>query len=85
MGIEVFYDIHFLRLKSDAYPIVKNYFAKMDRQHGIDFIRRFRSDGEFAKIQCSTNFSKKKGLFLSLLNVTVLFKTAEMNRYIKLY
>jgi hypothetical protein len=57
----------------------------MDRQHGIDFIRRFRSDGEFAKIQCSTNFSKKKGLFLSLLNVTVLFKTAEMNRYIKLY
>ena len=62
IGNRGFYEVHFLRLKSDAYPLIKDYFAKMDRQHGIDFIRRFRGDGEFAQNHMLQKFFNTHGI-----------------------
>ena len=52
---------YFLKKKSDAYGKVKEYFAEVDRQHGIDFIRTFRGDNEF-NITTLQNFFKEHGI-----------------------
>ena len=52
---------YFLKKKSDAYGKVKEYFAEVDRQHGIDFIRTFRGDNEF-NITSLQNFFKEHGI-----------------------
>ena len=52
---------YFLKKKSDAYGKIKEYFAEVDRQHGIDFIRTFRGDNEF-DIATLQNFFKEHGI-----------------------
>jgi len=62
MGNRNMFVPYFTRTKSAAYPKIKEYFAMVDRQHGKDFIRRFRGDNEFSNNNSLKEFFAKEGI-----------------------
>jgi hypothetical protein len=62
MGNRNYFTPYFTKTKNAAYPKIKEYFAMVDRQHGKDFIRRFRGDNEFSNNNMLKNFFQTEGI-----------------------
>jgi transposase InsO family protein len=62
MGNRNYFTPYFTKTKDAAYPKIKEYFTMVDRQHGKDFIRRFRSDNEFSNNNMLKNFFQTEGI-----------------------
>jgi hypothetical protein len=53
----------------------------MDRQHGIDFIRHFRGDGEFAKNNMLKNFFEENGIVTEFTQRNSPFQSGKNERF----
>jgi len=53
--------VYFLKRKNEAYTKIKEYFKEIERQHGIDFICKFRGDNEFDN-ETLNKFFKENGI-----------------------
>ena len=62
MGNRNMFVPYFTKTKSAAYPKIKEYLAMVDRQHGKDFIRRFRGDNEFCNNNSLKEFFANEGI-----------------------